>query len=189
MANDPHLRALLSPKIEKGLRKVVASLKKHKVPFALIGGLAFDHYAKEPRFTRDIDFVVSPENWEKAVFAIRKAGFVYGSEDEYLTQLENNDHVRVDLLFGVGDPEESARELATVQTVLGVRVPVAPPELLVWMYLLSDQRKHAEDAEALVRRGISLIRLASWLKQTGSREELTYLARIVAKVRGQREKR
>ncbi len=183
MATDRKLRALLSPKIAVALRSAVGALRGARVEFALVGGLALDHHADEPRFTRDIDFVVAAEDWKRAVAAIKKAGCRRGDVDDMLTQLENADGVRIDLLFGVGDPEESARATAKVATVLGVRVPVARPELLVWMYLLSDQRRHEEDASKLVAQGIDLPKLASWLRQTQSRAELTKLGGIVARVR------
>ena len=184
MATERKLHALLSPKLGEALRAAAEALKASGVEFALVGGLALDHYADEPRFTRDIDFVGAAEAWKSAVRAIRAAGFTHGKVDEMLTQLENRDGVRVDLLFGVGDPEESARATAKRQKVLGVMVPVAAPEYLVWMYLLSDQRRHEEDAERLVRQGIDLPKLASWLRMTGSTHELTRLSGIIARVRG-----
>lgn len=184
MATDRKLNALLSPKLGEGLLVAAQALKTARVEFALVGGLALDHYADEPRFTRDIDFVVAAEEWKAAVRAIRAAGFTDGKVDNMLTQLENKDGVRVDLLFGIGDPEESARVTAKRAKVLGVMVPVAAPEYLVWMYLLSDQRRHEEDAERLVAQGIDLPKLAAWLRQTGSTHELTRLSGIVARVRG-----
>ena len=184
MATDRRLNALLSPKLGEALLAASQALKDARVDFALVGGLALDHHADEPRFTRDIDFVVAAEDWKAAVRAIRAAGFTHGKVDAMLTQLENKDGVRVDLLFGVGDPEESARVTAKRAKVLGVSVPVAAPEYLVWMYLLSDQRRHEEDAERLVAQGIDLPRLALWLRQTGSTHELARLSGIVARVRG-----
>lgn len=188
MASDQKLRALLSPKISAALAKATKALKAAKIEFALCGGLALDHHADEPRFTRDIDLIIDPADWETAVEAIQGAGFDEGEVDDMLTQLENEDGVRIDLLFGVGDPEESARVTAKKVTVLGVRgVPIAAPEFLVWMYLLSDQRRHEEDAERLIAQGIDLNKLATWLRQTGSRHELARLGAIVARVRGRRE--
>ena len=127
MASDRKVRALIPPKVAEGLRRAVGALRGAGVEFALVGGLALDHYADEPRFTRDVDLVVTADRWREAVRAIRDAGFTRGRVDKMLTQLEDRDGVRVDLLFGVGDPEESAHATAKVRSVLGVPTPVAAP--------------------------------------------------------------
>jgi len=184
VATDKRMRAIVPTKVEDALRTSAGALQEAGVEFALVGGLALDHYADEPRFTRDVDFVVSADRWRDAVRAIKGVGFKRGRVDSMLTQLENRDDVRVDLLFGVGDPEESAHATAKIRKVLDATVPVVSPETLVWTYLISDQRRHEEDAERLVRWRIDLAKLAGWLKQTKSVEELAKLARVVARVRG-----
>ncbi len=188
MATDRKIRALLSPKMGKALRSVSAALTKAKVRFALVGGLALDYHVTEPRFTGDLDFVVDAEDHERATAAVRRVGFTRaGVVDDMLAQLENKDGVGVDLLFGVGDPEESARELAKRGVMLGVRLPIARPEFLVWMYLVSDQRRHEEDAERLIRSGKVRMRvLVQYLQLTDSRAELTKLSGIIARVRGRK---
>lgn len=189
MASEHKLRALLSPKISAALAAASKALRDAGIEYALCGGLALDHHADEPRFTCDVDFIVDPADWESAAEAIQSVGFDRGDLDDMLTQLENKDGVRIDLLFGVGDPEESARVTAKKATVLGVRgVPVVASEYLVWMYLLSDQRRHEEDAERLIAQGIDLNKLAGWLRQTGSRHELARLGGMVARVRGRRDR-
>lgn len=187
MADDATIRAVVHPKVEVALGEAVAALKKARVSFALVGGLALDHYVEEPRVTRDVDFIVAAGQWKKAVKAIQGAGFVHGDVDEYLTQLSNDDKVRIDLLFGVGDPEESARELAVTARVLGVEVRIAKPEFLVWMYMLSNQPRHQEDAERLVAQGIDFVRLGKYLKMAGAKEELHTLAKMIARERGARD--
>ena len=187
MATDRKIRALLSPKMGQALKAATGALRKAKVEFALVGGLALDYHADEPRFTGDLDFVVAAEDYERATTAVKRAGFAKaGCVDNMLAQLENKDGVGVDLLFGLGDPEESARATARSGTMLGVRLPIARPEYLVWMYLLSDERRHEEDAGRLIKQGIDLLKLASYLKHTGSQEELTKLVGMVARIRGRR---
>ena len=188
MATDKQVRALLSPKVAAALRKATTALKAAKIDHALVGGLAYDHYARDPRFTADVDFVVAVEDHERATAAVRRAGFK-GHADDMIAQLENKDGVGVDLLYGLGDPEESARETATSARVFGVQVKVARPEFLLWMYLCSDQPRHAEDAAGIVRAGVDLKKVAAYLRHTRSDDELAKLGRIVARVRGSRDRR
>jgi hypothetical protein len=188
MATSKKIRALLSPKMGSALRVVSGALKQAKVEFALVGGLALDYHADEPRFTRDLDFVVRVEDHQTATRAVKQCGFVKsGIVDDMMAQLENKDGVGVDMLFGLDDPEESARETAEPGTMLGVRLPIAKPEFLVWMYLISSERRHEEDAERLIESGkVDLLKLATCLRQGGSRYELVKLSGIVARVRGRR---
>ena len=147
------LSVVIAPAVIRAAARAHAALEKAGVAHALIGGLAYDVHADEPSATADVDFVVDPERWEDAAQAIRRAGFRGGNVDEMLTQLADKDGVRVDLLFGVGDPEESARETAPQVDVLGTRMPVVRPEYLVWMWLRSDQPRHEARAITLLREG------------------------------------
>lgn len=190
MASDKKIRALLSPKMETALKAATSALKKAKVKFALVGGLALDYHATEPRFTSDLDFVIDAEDWKRATSAVKAVGFPRepgGFQNEMLANLENKDGVGVDLMFGVGDPEENARKTARRGKLLGVQLPIARPEFLLWMYLVSDQRRHEEDAEQLIRSGkVSVRAVAAYLRLSGSRFELTKLAGIVARLRDRR---
>jgi len=61
------------------------------------------------------------------------------------------------------------------------------PEFLIWLYLLSSQKRHEAPVEEILRKTrnrIDLPKLALWLRQIGSKHELARLARIVARVRG-----
>lgn len=220
MASDEVIRAVISPKIEVALGEVAGALKKAKVSHALVGGLALDHYVEEPRVTRDIDYVVDMDEWKKAVAAVKAAGFTKELYlDEIMAKLQNKDKVVIDLLFGMGDPEESAREqptkrrsperarralttreregrrrpsrlswMAKPAVILGVRTPIAPPEFLTWMYLMSSDDRHHKDAARLVTQGIDVRRLLRYLNETKSHTEAVMLTRIVAQERGARER-
>ena len=47
----------LSDEMRKALGEVTAAMDRHAVSYALIGGLATS-YRSQPRFTKDIDFLV-----------------------------------------------------------------------------------------------------------------------------------
>ena len=54
---------------------LVETLEHREIPWCMIGGLAVNHWAKEPMSTADVDVVIAAERVEEAVKALRVAGF------------------------------------------------------------------------------------------------------------------
>lgn len=54
---------------------LVTALEQREIPWCMIGGLAVNHWAKEPMATADVDLVIAAERVEEAVQALRAAGF------------------------------------------------------------------------------------------------------------------
>ncbi|HET7625507.1 MAG TPA: nucleotidyl transferase AbiEii/AbiGii toxin family protein [Verrucomicrobiae bacterium] len=54
---------------------LVTTLEQLEIPWCMIGGLAVNHWAKEPLATADVDVVIAAERVDEAVAALRKAGF------------------------------------------------------------------------------------------------------------------
>src|SRR5665213_3795625 len=54
---------------------LVATLEGQKIPCCMIGGLAVNHWAREPMATADVDVVIAAEKIDEAVKALRAAGF------------------------------------------------------------------------------------------------------------------
>jgi len=54
---------------------LVATLEQREIMWCMIGGLAVNHWAKEPMATADVDLVIASEQVEEAVKALRAAGF------------------------------------------------------------------------------------------------------------------
>lgn len=55
-------------------KRLVSELEKQAVRYALVGGVAVAFYA-EPRFTRDMDILVDPEDFEKAKDILEREGY------------------------------------------------------------------------------------------------------------------
>lgn len=55
--------------------RLVDALERADLAWCAIGGIAVNHWAKEPMVTRDFDFVVAAESIEGAVAALEQAGF------------------------------------------------------------------------------------------------------------------
>jgi hypothetical protein len=54
---------------------LVAALEQREIPWCMIGGLAVNHWAKEPMATADVDVVIAAGRVEEAVKALQAAGF------------------------------------------------------------------------------------------------------------------
>ena len=54
---------------------LVATLERREIPWCMIGGLAVNHWAREPMATADVDVVIAAERVDEAVKALCAAGF------------------------------------------------------------------------------------------------------------------
>ena len=54
---------------------LVETLERLEIPWCMIGGLAVNHWAREPMATADVDVVIAAEKIDAAVKALRAAGF------------------------------------------------------------------------------------------------------------------
>ena len=95
-------------RIEKGFSEFIALLNTHEVHYLVVGGFAFSFYA-EPRFTRDIDFLIdiSTRNTEKLLRALDEFGFgSIGLKAEDFQQPGRtvqlgHDPIRIDILTSI----------------------------------------------------------------------------------------
>jgi hypothetical protein len=54
---------------------LVTALEQREISWCMIGGLAVNHWAKEPMATADVDLVIASERVAEAVKALRASGF------------------------------------------------------------------------------------------------------------------
>lgn len=55
--------------------RLVDALERADVPWCAIGGVAVNHWAKQPMVTQDVDFVVATESVKRTVALLEQAGF------------------------------------------------------------------------------------------------------------------
>ena len=55
--------------------RLVDGLEKADIEWCIIGGIAVNHWAKEPMVTQDLDMVVAAADIERATSLIEKLGF------------------------------------------------------------------------------------------------------------------
>ena len=54
---------------------LVETLERREIAWCMIGGLAVNHWAKEPMATADVDLIITAGRVDEAVKALREAGF------------------------------------------------------------------------------------------------------------------
>jgi hypothetical protein len=107
-------------------RKAGAALRDSGVPFALGGGLAA-WVRGGPKTEHDIDFVVKPEDAERALAALEEAGFRPERPVEAWLLKAYDGDLLVDLIFSPasGDVDDEFLARADELEVAAVKMPVA----------------------------------------------------------------
>ena len=83
--------------------RMVDALERAELSWCAIGGVAVNHWAKEPMVTRDVDFVVAVDQIEHAIQVLTDAGFAaekyewsvnFTSKSQLSMQLSTEDFYR-----------------------------------------------------------------------------------------------
>jgi hypothetical protein len=140
----------VDPKLWEAARTISARLDKEDVAHALIGGLAVSHYGFE-RATRDVDFLVTPDAMEILTGRPTTIGFT-----------EREGTVKIDYM--ITDAWEEFLEDAIEDSKDSERgVPVIPIETLIYLKLRANRRKDQLDIIELIREGIPVGKVRSYL--------------------------
>lgn len=111
--------------IEESLKKAVAALRESGVPFLLAGSLAV--WARGgPETRHDLDFLIKPEDADRALAALEEAGMRPEKPPEEWLHKAWDGEVLIDLIHqprGL-DVTDEVLERGDVQHVLGISIPV-----------------------------------------------------------------
>lgn len=130
------------------------SIVHGKIPYTLIGAMARNYYLP-PRATLDIDLLFLVSVRPRVIAAFEHAGYKVIKEDSSHYVVKNiSKGLDLDLLFTNPDePYSTAVHSAKAVNVFGTKVNMCAPEMLVWLYLTTDQMRHVSDAQALLKSG------------------------------------
>lgn len=144
-------------RVEKDFKEFIALLNKFDIHYLIIGGFAYSYYV-EPRYTRDIDILVSQskENIHKILLAIQSFGF----EDIDLTEKDffepeqiiqlGIEPVRIDILTSIKDIEFSKLWKNRVKGRYGdIQVNFISKEDLIKCKQISGRTQDLADIEKL----------------------------------------
>jgi len=138
--------------------KIVKSFREEKIDYALIGGVAIAFYS-EPRFTKDIDILLTVKDFGSAKRILNDAGYFESSPPWFLIEkalvlfrfmkIRDNDEMIVDILVAKNKKFEKIIENAqeTVSAEAGV-IRIASKKDLIW---LKEQRNSLQDKADIER--------------------------------------
>ena len=139
-------------------RRLVMELERHKVRYALVGGVAMAFYS-EPRFTRDIDLLVDSEDFEKVNGILDKDGYFESAspwtfrkvaiELHRFLKVIPEDEMMIDILVAkTEEVRRVIRDALEAESEHG-RVVLANKKDLVWLKGLRDSKQDQADIEKL----------------------------------------
>ena len=140
-------------------KRLVLELEKHKVRYALVGGVAMAFYT-EPRFTRDIDILVDSEDFERTKDILEKDGYFESASPwtfpevaielhRFLKVADEGDEMLIDILVAKSEEVRSIIGNAAEAKSAEGRVMVANKRDLIWLKRTRDSRQDQADIEKL----------------------------------------
>lgn len=143
--------------LHDALRVVVGALERHKIPYALTGGLALAQHGIV-RATEDIDLVLAiPQLKLPAVLESLRAGgcsldvrkTIRAWLEHHIVQMEFRG-VRIDWLAPVLPAFQSVLKSAVVRPIAGIPVRVASAEGLILLKLIAFREEDKIDVRGLL---------------------------------------
>jgi hypothetical protein len=104
---------------------LVAALEQLEIPWCMIGGLAVNHWAREPMTTVDVDVVIAAEKIDAAIKALRAAGFT-AKKFRWSVNLKGRSKVSVQI--STEDFYRDFPERSKPADIHGILMRVASPE-------------------------------------------------------------
>lgn len=145
--------------------EVCAFLEDHHFPYAVLGGLALQHWG-EPRTTRDVDIVVLvPSDQEDALlqatlqrFRPRMADALSFAKRYRVLLIATSNDVPVDMALGIpGYEEEALRRSSKVSFVGLAPISILSAEDLIIHKCVAGRPRDVEDVErVLIRQRVNL---------------------------------
>jgi hypothetical protein len=181
------------------LRRFLAAMELHKIPFAVGGGIALNAHGVR-RETTDVDAFLRDKDRARVRKAMLGAGFRIGRIHppfHYIAMLPSvrDPDIRVDLMYPATEPELSAIANPVELEVWGECVPVFPVELLVIAKLqaVADAPGRATqdsaDIEALYNNGAFEPATVQYLLDSHAPELIPVFRKIIRRPVGSRTRR
>jgi hypothetical protein len=139
------------PAIEASMKKAVAALREAGIPFLLGGSLAV--WARGgPETRHDLDFVIKPEDAERALAALEDAGMRPEKPPEEWLHKAWDGEVLIDLIYGPRGLEvtDEVIDRGDLLHVIGITIPVMAIEDVLATKLMA-LHEHELDYTSVLR--------------------------------------
>ena len=138
-------------------RSAIEVLRSASVNFLVGGAFAIRVHTGVRRDTKDFDLLVRPQDVERALQVFRSKGFVVEMTfSHWLAKVRHESHF-IDIIFrsgnGLCDVDDEWFKFARVAEVLGMLLPVCPPEEMLWQkaFIMERERFDGADVQHLLR--------------------------------------
>lgn len=168
------------PSIEAALKKAVAALRESGIQFLLAGSLAV--WARGgPETRHDLDFVVKPEDAERALAVLEEAGMKPETPPEEWLFKAWDGEVLIDVIFHPRGLEvtDELIERGEVLHVLGISIPVMSIEDVLATKLLA-LHEHQLDYTSLIRIARAVREQIDWSYLRERTQDSPYAAAFFA---------
>lgn len=132
-------------------RSVIEVLQAANVPCLVGGAYAFALQTRVERVTKDFDLFVRPADVSRAIDAARAAGWRAAISSPHWLAKIGSDAGFLDVIFssgnGIATVDDEWFEHAREEQVLGLTVPVCPPEETVWSKSFVMERDRFDGAD------------------------------------------
>jgi len=127
------------------LKKAAAALRDAGVPYILAGGIAAWAYGG-PESDHDVDFIVKPEDADRALGVLTEAGFHPERPPEEWLYKAWDDGVLIDLIFGPSGLQvtDELIGLADQREVQAMTMPVMRPQDILVTKLMALNENHLD---------------------------------------------
>ena len=133
---------------------LIDCLERADIAWCAIGGVAVNHWAKEPMVTQDFDLVIAVDVLSSAVTALEKAGF---SAETFAWSINLKGKSKVSIQISTGEVYRSFPERSVPADVHGILLRVASLEdtlkgkILAWQDTERRQSKRIKDLGDIAR--------------------------------------
>jgi predicted nucleotidyltransferase len=145
------------------MKKAAAALRDHEIPFALAGGLAV--WARGgPETDHDVDFIIRPDDAERALEVLAQAGFRCENPPEgWLYKVYDEQDAMIDLIYAPNnEPVDAAMlERADELEVYAIQMRVMSATDVLVTKLLA-MKEHEVDYDSVLEVARSLREQIDW---------------------------
>ena len=161
---------------EKILSQIGLSLKKHNLPYMVVGGQAVLLYG-EPRLTRDIDITlgVNVDRLGEVLAVVQELSLKplpkeiesFIRETMVLPALDEHTGIRVDFIFSYTPYEAGAIKRSKKVKIIGQEVNIASPEDLIIHKIFAGRPRDIEDVRTVLLKNpdVDSQYIRRWLKE------------------------
>lgn len=140
-------------------KRLVSELEEQRVKYAVVGGVAMAFYT-EPRFTRDVDFLVDFADFDRAKGILEEAGYFESASPwtfrnvaielhRFLKVVDEEDEMLIDLLVAKHDEVRRIIQNAVEAKSKEGKVMLANKKDLIWLKRARDSKQDQADIEKL----------------------------------------